>query len=201
VQLVEPVSDVVRPAPKQLKLEDLRPLVIRSLAQLQGIIERYNGLKVPKDDAPAFVEHLTQRRDAWFIEAGDIGLIYLTQVMPGFSAVLHVVFWDGHLTQDRREAVKSVVRTAFKMFELTRCTAVAAESNLPIRQMLRKVGFVLEGVIRKSWLGPDSPIDTFLFGILKEELPPCLELLMTSSEADTSGSTRWPNNGTDASAN
>lgn len=191
----EPVGDTVHPAsePKRLRLEDLRPLVIRSLEQLQNIIDRYNSLQVPKDDAPFFVEHLTQRRDAWFVEAGDVGLVYLTQVLPGFSATLHVVFWDGHLTQDRREAVKSVLRTGMKLFELQRVSAAAAETNLPVRQMLKKVGFALEGVIRRSWLGPDGLIDTFLFGILKEELPPCLELSTTSSAVGTSGTTHTPN--------
>jgi hypothetical protein len=159
---------------------------------LDGIIQRYHGLNVPKDDAAHFVYSLTQCRDAWFIECGDVGLVYLTAIRPEYDGQLHVVFWDGHLTEDRREAVKSVLRTGFKLFDLQRVSSVAAASNQPMRQMLLKVGFALEGVVRRSWLGPDGLQDTFLFGILREELPPCLELSTTSLEAGTSGTTRRP---------
>lgn len=168
--------------PGKLRFEDLHPLVIRSIDQVEELYRKYKALAVPKDDEPLFMQHLTQRRDAWFIEAGDLGLIYLTDIILHVDARLHVVFWDGHLTQDRREAVKTTIRTGMNLFDLRRISAATAESNQPMRQMLRKVGFTIEGVLRQSWQNKDGSVqNAYFFGILREELPPCLELSMTSS--------------------
>jgi hypothetical protein len=153
-----------------VKPEDLHLLRFTSLDQIQRIMERYDALQIPKDHRIVFLDHLTGRRDAWFVELGDVGLIYLTFVVPRVNAVLNVLFWDGKLTRDRREAVKSVLVTAFDMFELPRITAACPVTNQPLRQMLNKIGFVLEGVARKGYIEPDGKYtDLVMFGVLDEE--------------------------------
>jgi hypothetical protein len=163
-------SKTVRtPAPEDLKREDLRRWKVRSLEQVEEVLLRYKILDIPKPQAEVFMEQLVQARNSWFIEAGDVGFIYLTNVIPEYNADLNVVFWDKKLSANRREAVKSVLATAFDLFQLPRISAVCAASNDPMRNMLRKVGFTLEGTIRRGW--PSEPReDAILHGMLKEEL-------------------------------
>lgn len=157
--------------PSPLRPEDLRLLRIVSLEQVQDILQKYMMLDIPKEHHMTFANQLTHSRDAWFIEAGDKGLIYLTSVIPRLNATLNMLFWDGKLTKDRREAVRSVVVEATELFELPRISALCPQTNLPLRQVLKKIGFVLEGVSRKGYLTPSgSYIDMFLFGVTSEEV-------------------------------
>jgi len=180
------MSDVVQLEDRVVvKPEDLHLLRFHSLDQIRGILERYDALDIPKVHRNVFMEHLTSRRDAWFIEVADVGLIYLTFVVPRINANLNVLFWDGKLTRDRREAVKSVLVTAFDLYELPRISAACPVTNMPLRQMLNKIGFVLEGVARKGYVEPDGTyVDLVMFGVLDEEAKtwPALRVTTITSE-------------------
>jgi hypothetical protein len=170
-----------------LKPEDLHLLRIVSLDQVRDILDKYQALNIPKEHHLIFAEQLTGRRDAWFIEAGDKGLIYLTSVVPRLGATLNLLFWDGKLTKDRREAVRSVVAEAMELFALPRIGALCPYTNLPLRQVLKKIGFVLEGVARKGYLTPDgSYIDMFLYGVTSEEVSQWPVARLTASLARVS---------------
>ena len=156
--------------------EDLHELKLVSLTQIGEIIAHYHLVDVPKEDPLLFIQHLTSRRDAWFVET-PIGLIYLTNIILDRDAEFNVIFWDQHLTHDRAAAVKSVLATAFERFGLPRISAYVPHTNAPLRRFLREVGFVLEGVTRHGW-SVEPPVDTICFGMLREE-GPSLTLSMT----------------------
>lgn len=161
-------NDLPGPPPiGDLKVADLKLLKLLSWEHISQIVETYASLDIPfKQDPQAFLSHLTERRDAWFVEAGKVGLIYLTDVVPGFSAQANAVFWDRKLSANRREAIKTVLATAFERFELIRVSALAPASNERMIATWKKVGFLPEGQIRKGWLGKE---DLLLLGLLREE--------------------------------
>ena len=178
-------SEDIRPVELEnpVRPEDIRVLnQFRSLDEIETLVRRYAALDVPKEHPVLFQQHLMQRRDAWFLEVGDVGLVYITGVVPRQSGILNVLFWDGKLRRDRREAVKSIVSEAFELFALERLSAMTPIPNSSMRNMYQKVGFVLEGVIRNGWREDKELQDLVLFGMLRKEKPcPVLKIPALSS--------------------
>jgi len=163
----------------QVRPEDLRLLKLTSVEHAERIVRRYGELDWPKVSEAIFAQHLLQRTDSWFVEAGDIGLIYLTDVIPEFHANLNVVFWDQKLHRNRIEVTKTVLAEAFEKFALQKISAAAPVTNHPLRSFYAKAGFVLEGCLRRMWPSV-PPVDLAVYGMLKEELPWQLVLRTTS---------------------
>lgn len=73
-------------------------------------------------------------------------------------------------TTDKRWATRATLRTLFKypfdQLKVERVTATTAKSNKKARKMLEKLGFKLEGVLRKGY---DGKRDAVVYGMLKEE--------------------------------
>jgi hypothetical protein len=158
--------------------EDMVELTNMSLDKVQDLVLSYNALSVPKEDTLVFLQHLTARKDAWFVEIGPVGLVYLTNIILGRDADLNVQFWDGRLRKDRKAAVRACVASAFDAFQLPRISAVVPATNPALQRLLKDVGLQTEGTIRKGW-SIDPPVDSVFMGILKEEakwpvLPPVI---------------------------
>lgn len=148
--------------------EDLIELNKVDLEKVQQLVMNYNALSIPKEDTLVFLQHLTARKDAWFVEIGPVGLVFLTNIILGRDADLNVLFWDGRLRKDRKAAVRAVLVGAFNTFKLPRISAVVPGTNAALQRLLGDVGLSTEGTIRKGW-SVDPPIDTVYMGILEEE--------------------------------
>jgi RimJ/RimL family protein N-acetyltransferase len=152
----------------QLRPEDLRPLRLQTPKDFERLVTLYAGLKMPKSHERVFAQALLST-DAFFVEAGEIGLIYLTSIIPGFCGQLNVSFWDSKLHRNRQEAVKTVLFEACEKFELQKINASVPVSNIPLRSFYRKIGFVMEGCLRRMW-SSSPPQDMHVLGLLREEL-------------------------------
>jgi hypothetical protein len=152
-----------------LRPEDLRELRLTDPEQVKALLERYNALDLPRDNVVVFQQQLI-RPDSWFVEAGDFGLFYFTNVVPRVDATFNMVFWDKRLTADRRESAKLVLSAAAQLFELRRISASVVESNGPLRKTLLKIGFTTEGIVRQSKVLDGRYEDAHLFGLLAEEM-------------------------------
>ena len=148
--------------------EDVRVLANLSLEKIQRIVMNYNRLSVPKEPTLVFLQHLTARQDAWFVEIGEVGLVYLTNMILERDADLNVLFWDGKLRKDRKAAVRQVIAGAFKEFDLPRISAILPSTNPALQRLLGDVGLTVEGTIRKGWQ-VNPVVDAVYLGILKEE--------------------------------
>lgn len=151
-------------------VDQVRLLKLADPEKVKWILERYESMNVPKMHPLVFYNALMHRRDSYFLEVGEIGLVWLTGVLPNNGALLDFMFWDGRLGADRVEVVKSSVLTVFNLFKLERLSARIPKKSAPVQRVLREVGFKLEGTIRRGWAG-DPPDDLLLFGMLKEEQP------------------------------
>lgn len=153
-----------------MKPEDLRELKLKDPEQVKRIAEMYNALDVPRENVLEFTHHLVNRADSWFVEVGDVGLVYFTHIIPRLDARFNLIFWDKKLTADRRELAKLAISAAFKHFALRRLTAVVVESNVPLRNTLQKIGFTTEGVLRQSRIVGTEYVNTYHYGLLSEEI-------------------------------
>jgi RimJ/RimL family protein N-acetyltransferase len=176
--------------PIPLSDDDLSLLKLTDVEQVQELIELYEEVDIPREHVTLFKQHLLQRTDSWFVQVADVGLIYLTNIVPSFTANLQVIFWDRRFGKNRRELVQHVLATAFDEFDLTRVQALVPESNAPLAKTeLRKIGFTQEGVMRKAWRD-EVDIDLVLFGLLRNEAVwqsvPHLKTATTSGERHSS---------------
>lgn len=157
--------------PELLTEDDLSPLVLTDEQRIKELVAAYESTSIPVEHVNLFKQHLLQRLDAWFVEVADVGLVYLTGIVPGFVANLQVIFWDKKFGKDRRELVQKVLATGFEEFALTRVNCFVPETNVTMATVaLRKIGFTQEGTMRKAWRDGNFDVDMLVFGLLKEEV-------------------------------
>jgi RimJ/RimL family protein N-acetyltransferase len=153
-----------------LTVDDLSLLRLDDLEKVDEILQLYNETAVPRENITLFQQHLVQRLDSWFVAVADVGLIYLTNVIPTFSANLQVIFWDRKFGAVRRQLVQRVLGTAFQQFALTRVQALVPVTNKALATTeMRKIGFVQEGQLRKAWREEGEDHDMVVFSILRSE--------------------------------
>lgn len=166
-----------------LTVSDLSLLQLEDLEQVREIIELYAEMDLPRENVELFKQHLLQRVDSWFVQVDEVGLIYLTNIVPSFTANLQVIFWDKKFGKNRRELVQAVLATGVEEFALTRISAFVPETNGALQIELKKIGFHHEGTLRKAWREAQD-CDLLVFGLLSEEVIwPTVPQLKTISSA------------------
>jgi hypothetical protein len=189
VQYGEPGDIGVRPAREQqrtgkLSLSDCRLLQLHSVEEASDIINAYQALDIPKEATFALIDHLTQRRDAWFVDVGGAGLFYLTGIVLHFTANVNVVFWDKKFGRDRRDIVQCLSVRVFELFDLQRLQATVPASNVPLRTQLERAGFTVEGALRNGWYDAMGLQTLYVLGMVREERPECPLQATTSLALD-----------------
>jgi hypothetical protein len=176
----EPESNVLRtgePVDVLDKLAELRELKFDRLEDFQHLLMQYKDTNVPRENGDSFINQLVFRHDSYFVEAGDEGLIYLTDVRPFGTATLNVVFWDRKLSPYRTTQVRAVLKHAFAAFQLLRINAVLLDtenraSSSALRRFLMRVGFKPEGLVRHAQVVDNRPVNMTLLGLIADEASP-----------------------------
>ena len=115
-----------------------------------------------------------------------VGIMYLTYVIPGTSAVAHYAFFDGHLA-DKTEILESVIRWCFSdhpeigWSALMRLTIeIPSFAHALARHAVRRLGFggafkyralPVEGVRRSAIRWRGEPHDILVLGRVNDALP------------------------------
>lgn len=158
------------PIESPLTVESLRPLRLEDLEQTRGILELYADADVPRENIVYFENHLLHRKDSWFVEVVDTGLIYFTNIVPTFKADFNVLFWDRRFGSNRRSLCQQVIATAVGEFELNRVQTFVPVTNKALAYTeMGKIGFSVEGTLRKAWRDT-TDVDLIMFGLLAEEV-------------------------------
>jgi hypothetical protein len=158
-------------------LERTTLLKLSSPEQVEAILTKFNALEYPRERAEQFMYYLLQDAKTWWVDLGGEGVVYLTGVFAGVTANVNVIFWDNHISVERREVVLCTLATAIDLFELPRITALVHERNNHLKFFYKKIGFVLEGTIRHgARMADNSWADLIMYGLLREEVGPCLRL-------------------------
>jgi len=128
------------------------------LTLMTGLAERGNARQlvvVGKDDAKV------------------IGTLLLFNFDPG-SARLEVGYVLGRAHWGRRlmgETLQSMCTFAFGSLGIRRLEAEVNSSNVASLRLLRSLGFVHEGTLRKRWVAKGAAYDTDMYGLLSGEWP------------------------------
>lgn len=98
-----------------------------------------------------------------------IGLAAATQVRPTLDANMHLVMFDRRL-RGREPILLEALRDFGIRAKLRRMTVILPEDNKTAIKLVGRLGFKLEGVMRKAHLRDGIYRDYHIFGILAEEL-------------------------------
>lgn len=69
------------------------------------------------------------------------------------------------------EALRLMIGFAWTSLDLHRLEADTDPENIPSRRLLEKLGFAIEGTMRKRWFVHGAWHDTSWYGLLREEFP------------------------------
>jgi len=104
-----------------------------------------------------------------FVDIGPgKGLAAGFAVRPGLDAVLHLVMFDGRL-RGREGLFREILEYYFKSLKLRRMTVMLSEDARTGIKLAERMGFRLEGTMRKSIKRDGKLFDTRIYGILYEE--------------------------------
>lgn len=167
----------------------MRPILISDLEPIHGLLrlpetDRFNALGIPEG-----ISETRSNVSQWIQDAESsnqftlaieletdnslIGLLGLKVSYPKYRRAeiwykLHPKNWgQGFAT----EAAQAAVRYGFDELDLHRIEAGVAVENLASIRVLEKVGMTREGRTRKSLPLKTGFSDTFLYAILKDDLP------------------------------
>ncbi len=67
------------------------------------------------------------------------------------------------------EALSALITYAFEVYALRRLEAEVDPLNIASNQLLLKLGFSCEGLLRQRWIAKGRPYDTHIYGLLRDE--------------------------------
>jgi RimJ/RimL family protein N-acetyltransferase len=130
-----------------------------------------NHIKTLDDFVNAFVDfsggEIKARGLVWAVD--DVGILFITDIYPGFQASAHFTFWD-RTFNGREELIRQMIRYVFEEFGFHRLIAEVPLYSRPTLQAAEKVGFVKEGRMRKFTWYKGQWWDVNLYSVLREEV-------------------------------
>ncbi len=111
-----------------------------------------------------------QTRGLFWVLDDFARVYYMTKIVPGVDALVHVNMLDGRF-KGREEITKRLVLHAFEKYGFHRLTVQVPVYIKPnVIRFIRNLGFVSEGRLRGLVYYHDKWFDVFSFGIFKDEI-------------------------------
>ena len=102
-------------------------------------------------------------------EVDDVGILYLTHITPGYSALAHFAFWDRRL-RGREELIYKMIEFAFETYGFQRIETRVALYAVPAMAATERIGFTKEGRAREAVRRNGDWYDVNLYSILRREV-------------------------------
>ena len=103
-------------------------------------------------------------------EVGILGAIFwLSDIVVGWRANVHVVILDRTLLGKATEAARVCV-DLMRLYQLHRLEACVPTMNVLACRYAERVGFALEGVLRKAEIWNNEVTDLAIYALLKEDV-------------------------------
>lgn len=110
------------------------------------------------------------RKDSAFFEVGKLeGACWLVNIQIGWKATCHIVFWAPRLL-GHAEDIKWGIREVFRLYDLQRLEAFIPTTNEHACNLADKIGFTMEGTMRKAEYYDGILSDVAAYSLLKEDL-------------------------------
>jgi RimJ/RimL family protein N-acetyltransferase len=170
VECTEPEGQVVRHVRRcELSFEKLRFL----WEKLSPFHEVFNA---PHQDFGQFVSLLIATNGegnyeptGLFWEVDDVGILYITDIRPGFEATAHFSFWDRRY-RGREPLIMAMVKYVFALLELRRITVEIPMYAHSLRGFVERMGFVHEGRRREAIFHKDKWFDSNVYSLLRRDV-------------------------------
>lgn len=143
---------------------------IDKVRKLWDILGSINGLfdDYTRGQYDQFVQLLGARNTVWLERTDGNGILYLTSVIQGLSAVAHFVYWDKKL-RGREQFTLDVLRWVMQEINLVKVNSYIPDYAVTVRKFAERVGLRQEGKIRKWSYIEGKLYDIFIYGITLEE--------------------------------
>jgi RimJ/RimL family protein N-acetyltransferase len=114
---------------------------------------------------PTVFAQLFIQKDTLFFEVGDFqGVFWLTRVIPGWQADVHVVLWDDTIRGQHKAALAFMQDLAFRL-RLKRINAQIPDHMEAALKYATRVGFQQEGVIHYGDFYDGTLRDIYVYGL------------------------------------
>lgn len=154
-----------------------------TLDKIQEVWGRWKDFEILSDDLPAtidgFTYYITAGGAVWFevIDESEnqVGLVYINELVPSMttgkfiSCQFHATMWDAK-AGPRKELARLFLHKIVRTFGLHRVSC-----EIPLRfggaiRVMKKIGFVEEGVLRSARRYRNQWYNVLLLGLLEEEV-------------------------------
>jgi RimJ/RimL family protein N-acetyltransferase len=104
-----------------------------------------------------------------FWQVDDVGILFITDIAPGYSASAHFTFWDKRF-RGREKLVLEMMRYTFDLLSLHRMSVEIPMYMPALLAFAERIGFVKEGRKRKTHFYREKWYDSAIFSILEDEV-------------------------------
>lgn len=144
-----------------------------SFANMQELWDKFNKLDKVfcdqlKGDFRSFTKFILSVNTI-ILKVGDIGIVYITDLIPGDSAQGHFLFWD-RVSAGRHRVILASLQWVMDHFDLYRVGMEVPRHAYNALHRIYKIGFRVEGILRGAQLFDHVRHDIFLFGVLRDEI-------------------------------
>jgi len=155
-------------APKGTKILELTPEKINMIwEKLQNIKGLFDDFATGRLDI--FLKGLLQPSTLWLeLEDGN-GIVYATDIVIGLSAQVHFVYWDRKLAP-RRQFTMDCLQWLVNIADLQKINAIIPAFCTAAIHFTKKLGFTVEGVIRRYSINGGRLYDAVHLGMTREEV-------------------------------
>lgn len=102
-------------------------------------------------------------------EVDDVGIIYLTDLFPGWQAEVHASFWDRRF-KGREKLFLKTIQHFMHVFDLHRIRMEIPLYAQPALGAIERVGFKKEGRMRQAIPYKGKWFDVNLYSLLRDEV-------------------------------
>ena len=102
-------------------------------------------------------------------EIDDVGIFVITDISPGFEALMHFTFWDRRF-RGREILMRELIRYVMKKFSFHRIVAEVPMYAPPTMGFVERIGFIKEGRKRQVVKYKGNWFDANLYSIVEGDL-------------------------------
>jgi len=175
----DPVLSIVCTEPEGTTLRHVRPVNLTT-EKLRDYHEKLSEFDIafndhvpntPEGFASMFISvnaDFTVSAKGLLFEVDDVGILYITQIVPGYSALAHFAFWDRRL-RGREELCRKMLEFAFRTYDFQRIETRVALYAVPAMAATERIGFIKEGRAREAVRRNGTWYDVNLYSMLRRE--------------------------------
>jgi hypothetical protein len=97
------------------------------------------------------------------------GVFWLYNIYIGWKAVANIAVWDKECMR-QIPRMKAIIGEIFRLYDLVRLEACVSTRNTLAAHLTEKLGFTMEGILRKAEMYNDELHDIAVYALIKEDL-------------------------------